>query len=123
MERIQRESERTSLNGFRIEDEYFTGILREKAKIANVTMMEGVVKERLTLRITNKQAEYKQYLGERQLLLLRRVYHRVFSDEFNQEKSLFSHVGKRFHGEIVQPKRHCKSKLNCRNHTFPFTPY
>ena len=40
LERIQRESERTNMNGYRIEDEFFTGILRTKAGIKNVTMMD-----------------------------------------------------------------------------------
>ena len=40
LERIQKVSERTNMNGFRIEDEFFTGILRTKAGIKNVTMME-----------------------------------------------------------------------------------
>ena len=110
LRRIQLESERTSLNGFRIEDEYFTGILRQKAKIANVTMMEGIIKDRLKEHLSNKQPEYKKYLEERQLLLLRRNYHRMLKDEFNQEKSIFSHSGKRFHGEILQPKHHCKGQ-------------
>ena len=40
LERIQKESERTNMNGYRIEDEFFTGILRTKAGIKNVTMMD-----------------------------------------------------------------------------------
>ena len=70
--RIQLESERTDMDGFRIEDEFFTGILREKAQIRNVTHMETVTARLIKSRVlSNKVTNYKENEAERALLLLR----------------------------------------------------
>ena len=70
--RIQLESERTDMDGFRIEDEFFTGILREKAQIKNVTSMDKVVERKIkSLTFSNKEDGFKEANIERSLLLLR----------------------------------------------------
>ena len=61
------------MDGFRIEDEFFTGILREKAQIKNVTLMEKVVERKIkSISLSNKEAGFKEKNFERSLLLLRK---------------------------------------------------
>ena len=69
---------------------------------------EERLKQSTSYRQKASKEEYKQFEIERSLLLLRRTYHRYTKEPFELEKTIYSHDEKRFHGELIAPKRPSK---------------